>query len=72
MQLNTSLLTQLRAFAAVARYKSFKQAGEELHVTQSALSHHVRHLEQELGIRLLERLHRRIELKFLPLPSTPP
>jgi len=62
MQLNTSLLTQLRAFAAVARYKSFKQAGEELHVTQSALSHHVRHLEQELGIRLLERLHRRIEL----------
>jgi DNA-binding transcriptional LysR family regulator len=62
MQLHASLLTQLRAFAAVARHKSFKLAGEELHVTQSALSHHVRHLERELGISLLKRLHRRIEL----------
>jgi DNA-binding transcriptional LysR family regulator len=62
MQLNTSLLTQLRAFAAVARHKSFKRAAEEMHVTQSALSHHVRHLEQELGVSLLKRLHRRIEL----------
>lgn len=62
MELPSSLLTMLRAFEAVARQASFKRAAEELHVTQSALSHHVRHLEAELGLTLVRRLHRRIEL----------
>jgi DNA-binding transcriptional LysR family regulator len=55
-------LSRLRAFAAVGRNLSFKRAAEDLHVTQSALSHHVRLLEQELGVQLVTRLHRRIEL----------
>ena len=62
MDLHPSLLTMLRAFEAVGRKASFKRAAEELHVTQSALSHHVRHLEEELGLTLTRRLHRRIEL----------
>jgi DNA-binding transcriptional LysR family regulator len=62
MALHLGLLTQLRAFVAVARHRSFKRAAEDLHVTQSALSHHVRHLEQSLGASLVTRLHRRIEL----------
>lgn len=60
MKLNSSVLSQLRAFEAVARKASFKIAAEELHVTQAALSHHVRHLEEALGTPLLTRLHRRI------------
>jgi DNA-binding transcriptional LysR family regulator len=62
MELHGSLLTRLRAFEAVARHTSFKRASEELHVTQSALSHHMRHLEEELGVELVRRMHRRIEL----------
>jgi DNA-binding transcriptional LysR family regulator len=62
MKLNASTLGQLRAFEAVARKASFKMAAEELHVTQAALSHHVRHLEEALQTPLLNRLHRRIEL----------
>ncbi|HEU5295499.1 MAG TPA: LysR substrate-binding domain-containing protein [Burkholderiaceae bacterium] len=62
MALSATLVNQLRAFEAVGRHGSFKRAADELHVTQSALSHHVRHLEQHLGMALLRRLHRRIEL----------
>jgi DNA-binding transcriptional LysR family regulator len=62
MALSSTLVNQLRAFEAVGRHGSFKRAADELHVTQSALSHHVRHLEQHLGLPLLRRLHRRIEL----------
>ena len=62
MSLSATLVNQLRAFEAVGRQGSFKRAADELSVTQSALSHHVRHLEQHLGIPLLRRLHRRIEL----------
>jgi DNA-binding transcriptional LysR family regulator len=62
MSLSASLVSQLRAFEAVGRNGSFKRASDELHVTQSALSHHVRHLEHLLGMALLRRLHRRIEL----------
>jgi DNA-binding transcriptional LysR family regulator len=62
MDLNASTIVQLRAFEAVGRHGSFKRAAEELFVTQAALSHHVRHLEQDLGVQLVRRLHRRIEL----------
>jgi DNA-binding transcriptional LysR family regulator len=62
MDLTPSTITQLRAFEAVGRHGSFKRAAEELFVTQAALSHHVRHLEQDLGVQLIRRLHRRIEL----------
>ena len=62
MALPSTTLNQLRVFEAVARHGSFKQAAGELFVTQAALSHHVRRLEEDLGLPLLQRLHRRIQL----------
>ncbi len=54
-------LTALRAFEAAARLRSFKRAAAELHVTPTAISHQVRLLEHELGVRLFVRLPRRVE-----------
>jgi LysR family transcriptional regulator, transcription activator of glutamate synthase operon len=53
-------LRQLRAVEAVARHRHFTRAAEELRVAQSALSHQVRRLEQELGTALFERTSRRV------------
>jgi len=52
----------LRAFEAAARHLSFTRAAQELFVTQSAVSHQVRHLEDELGLRLFLRLTRQLRL----------
>ncbi|MFL6806499.1 MAG: LysR substrate-binding domain-containing protein [Xanthobacteraceae bacterium] len=49
-------LNGLRAFEAAARLGSFVAAGEELHVTQAAVSRMVRLLEARLGFTLFERL----------------
>jgi LysR family transcriptional regulator, glycine cleavage system transcriptional activator len=57
----TSLLT-LRAFEAAARRSSFTNAAHELHVSQAAISRHVRVLEADLGRPLFRRLHRHVEL----------
>ena len=48
-------LNGLRAFEAAARHLSFTQAASELNVTQTAISHQIRRLEEELGIRLFIR-----------------
>ena len=48
----------LRAFIAVARERSFTRAAAQLGVSQSALSHTIRGLEEKLGIRLLTRTTR--------------
>lgn len=48
-------LNHLRAFEAAARHVSFTRAAAELHVTQGAISRHVRALEDHLGIELFER-----------------
>lgn len=48
-------LPGLEAFEAVARHKSFTRAARELHVTQSAISHRVRALEEQLGAPLFVR-----------------
>ena len=48
-------LTALKAFDALARQKSFKDAAAELNVTTSAISHQIRQLETELGCRLVLR-----------------
>jgi LysR family transcriptional regulator, transcription activator of glutamate synthase operon len=53
-------LRQLRSVEAVARHRHFTRAAEELHVAQSALSHQIRKLEQELGTPLFERTSRRV------------
>ena len=50
-------LNALRAFEAAARRLSFTRAAEELGVTQAAISHHVRVLEDHLGFRLFRRLN---------------
>jgi DNA-binding transcriptional LysR family regulator len=51
---------QLRSVEAVARHRHFTRAAEELHVAQSALSHQIRRLEQELGTPLFDRTSRRV------------
>jgi DNA-binding transcriptional LysR family regulator len=53
-------LDDLRAFVAVAREKSFTRAAAKLGVSQSALSHTVRELEERLGVRLLTRTTRSV------------
>jgi DNA-binding transcriptional LysR family regulator len=53
-------LDQLVAFLAVARERSFTAAAAKLNVSQSALSHTIRELEERLGVRLLTRTTRRV------------
>jgi LysR family transcriptional regulator, glycine cleavage system transcriptional activator len=55
-------LLALRAFEAAARRLSFTEGARELHVSQAAVSRHVRALEQDLGQELFRRLHRAVEL----------
>jgi LysR family transcriptional regulator, glycine cleavage system transcriptional activator len=55
-------LDTLRVFSIAARHMSFTKAADELHLTQSAVSHRVRALEEELGVLLFDRLPRRLEL----------
>src|SRR5919205_3278723 len=52
----------LIAFDAVARHRSFTRAADELGVTQSAISHQIRKLEEFFGVQLLQRLNPGIEL----------
>jgi LysR family glycine cleavage system transcriptional activator len=55
-------LNALRAFEAAARHLSFTKAAEELFVTQAAVSHQIKALEEMLGVRLFRRYNRRLEL----------
>jgi LysR family glycine cleavage system transcriptional activator len=53
-------LNALKAFEAAARYESFTRAAEELCVTQGAVSHQVKALEAELGLKLFNRERQRL------------
>ncbi|WP_138379559.1 transcriptional regulator GcvA [Luteithermobacter gelatinilyticus] len=55
-------LNSLRVFEAAGRHLSFTQAGEELHVTQAAVSHQIRVLEEWLGVLLFQRLKNGLKL----------
>lgn len=55
-------LYALRAFEAAARHASFTRAGEELAITQSAVSRHIRTLEEHFDCRLFERHGRQLQL----------
>src|SRR5215467_6587348 len=53
-------LNALRSFEAAARHESFTRAAEELCVTQGAVSHQVKALEAELGLKLFSREQQRL------------
>src|SRR6267154_6276912 len=53
-------LNALKAFEAAARHESFTKAADELAVTQGAVSHQVKGLEAELGLKLFNRERQRL------------
>jgi DNA-binding transcriptional LysR family regulator len=53
---------QLNYFLTVVKYKHFTLASEELCISQSSLSKHIKALESELGIQLLDRSTRNLQL----------
>jgi DNA-binding transcriptional LysR family regulator len=55
-------LDLLQGFEAAARHLSFTKAGEELFLTQSAVSRQIKELEDQLGVALFERRHRALIL----------
>jgi LysR family glycine cleavage system transcriptional activator len=55
-------LNALRVFEAAARHLSFKEAAVELHITQAAVSHQVKSLEEYLGVQLFRRSGRGVQL----------
>jgi LysR family transcriptional regulator, glycine cleavage system transcriptional activator len=52
----------LRAFEAAARMRSLTRAAESLHLTHGAISHQIKSMEQDFGVRLVERAGRGIRL----------
>jgi LysR family hydrogen peroxide-inducible transcriptional activator len=55
-------LQELRYFTAVAEFRHFGRAAEACHVSQPTLSGQIRKLEEELGVTLLERTNKRVDL----------
>src|SRR5690348_11781754 len=55
-------LRQLKVFLAVAEHGSFSRAGEDIGLTQPAVSRCIRELEQELGLKLVDRTTREVTL----------
>ncbi len=62
MNLRPALLPALGVFSIAARHQNFAHAAEELHLTPSAVSHHVRKLEASLGVVLFQRNARGVTL----------
>jgi len=59
---NRLSLKAIQAFEAAARLSSFALAAEELFVTPSAISHQIKLLEEQFGVRLFHRVHRAVLL----------
>jgi DNA-binding transcriptional LysR family regulator len=55
-------LRHLRTFVAVAERRSFTQAADDLHIAQQAVSQQIKSLERSLGVTLLRRNPRRVDL----------
>ncbi|UEG17406.1 LysR family transcriptional regulator [Pantoea ananatis] len=62
MTLSRATLQELEMFCAIAHHRSFRKAAQARNVTPSALSHAMRHFEQRLGVRLLNRTTRNVSL----------
>ena len=56
------LSVKMETLLCVAEHKNFTRAAEELSLTQPAVSHHIKELEQELGVDLFDRVGRRLRL----------
>jgi LysR family glycine cleavage system transcriptional activator len=65
-------LNAMRAFEAAARHLSFTKAADELNVTQAAISHQVKALEDWLGVPLFRRLNRALLLTDAGQSYLPP
>ncbi|MCG5240830.1 transcriptional regulator GcvA [Azospirillum doebereinerae] len=65
-------LNALRAFEAAARHLSFTKAAEELNVTQAAVSHQIKALEEWLGLPLFRRMNRALALTEAGQSYLPP
>lgn len=65
-------LNALRAFEAAARHLSFTKAAEELNVTQAAVSHQIKALEDWLGVALFRRMNRALALTETGQSYLPP
>lgn len=55
-------LRQIRIFLSVAKHASFSRAAEELHVTAAAVSQQIKEMEEDMGVTLFLREHRKIVL----------
>ena len=64
-------LNALRVFESAARHLSFKEAAAELHITQAAVSHQIKSLEEYLGIELFRREGRGVQLTEAARASLP-
>lgn len=53
---------QLKSFLAIVKYNHFTLASQELYISQSSISKHIKSLEKELGVELFNREHRSIKL----------
>lgn len=56
------MLDRVRYFQAIVKYHSFTEAAEECHISQSAISQQIASLENELGVKLLNREKRKFSL----------
>ncbi|KAA3644398.1 MAG: transcriptional regulator GcvA [Proteobacteria bacterium] len=61
---NIPPLRAIKAFEASARLLSFTQAADELNVTQAAISHQIKNLEDLTGVQLFDRINRTLKLTF--------
>lgn len=63
-RLTPAILHALKYFDAAARHLSFTRAADELHVTQGAISQQIRGLEDQIGVKLFQRLAKGIALSY--------
>lgn len=56
------VIKQIKYFQAVVKYRSFTEAAEECYISQSAISQQIKALEQELGVKLINRENRKFDL----------